>query len=42
MLFKLLDNLGCRVAEDWSEYGVEIEKEEDEEGRGTRSRRGRY
>jgi four helix bundle protein len=46
MLFKLLDNLDCRVAEDWSEYGVEVEKEEeeDEEGRGsgTRSRKGRY
>ena len=46
MLFKLLDNLGCRVAEDWSEYGVEIEKEEEgkEEGRGRgkRSRRGGY
>jgi four helix bundle protein len=46
MLFKLLDNPGCRVADDWSEYGVEIEKEKDEDeegsGSGTRSRRGRY
>ena len=48
MLFKLLDNLGCRVADDWSEYGIEIEKEEEEEeekeGRrsGKRSQRGRY
>jgi hypothetical protein len=46
MLFKLLDNLGCRVAEDCSEYGVEIEEEaeEEEEGRGRRkrSRRGSY
>jgi len=48
MLFKLLDNLGCRVADDWSEYGIEIEKEEEEEeekegrGSGKRSQRGRY
>jgi four helix bundle protein len=48
MLFKLLDNLGCRVAEDCSEYGVEIEEEAEEEeegegrGRGKRNRRGRY
>ena len=48
MLFKLLDNLGCRVADDWSEYGIEIEKEEGEEeekegrGSGKRSQRGRY
>jgi four helix bundle protein len=44
MLFKLLDNLGCRVADDWSQYGIEIEKEEEEEGRGSgkRSQRGRY
>jgi four helix bundle protein len=44
MVFKLLDNLGCRVADDWSEYGIEIEKEEEEEGRGSgkRSQRGRY
>jgi four helix bundle protein len=48
MLFKLLDNLGCRVAEDCSEYGVEIEEEKEEEekeegrGRRKRSRRGRY
>jgi hypothetical protein len=47
MLFKLLDNLGCRVAEDCSEYGVEIEEQEEEEKeegreRRKRSRRGRY
>jgi len=44
MLFKLLDNLGCRVADDWSQYGIEIEKEKEEEGRGSgkRSQRGRY
>jgi len=46
MLFKLLDNLGCRVAEDCSEYGVEIEEEKEEEeegrGRGKTSRTGRY
>ena len=52
MLFKLLDNLGCRVAEDCSEYGVAIEEEKEEEekeeekeegrGRGKRSRRGGY
>jgi four helix bundle protein len=48
MLFKLLDNLGCRVAEDCSEDGVEIEEEKEEEeeeegrGRGSRSPRGRY
>jgi len=49
MLFKLLDNLGCRIAEDSAEYGVgieEIEKEEEEKkegtGRGKKKRRGRY
>jgi four helix bundle protein len=51
MLFKLLDNLGCRIAEDSPEFGVGIEEieeekeeEEKEEGRGRRkrSRRGRY
>jgi four helix bundle protein len=48
MLFKLLDNLGCRVAEDCSEYGVAIEEEKEEEekeegrGQGERSRRRRY
>ena len=49
ILFKLLDNLGCRVAEDCSEYGIEIEEEEEKEkeneegrGRGKARRRGRY
>ena len=51
MLFKLLDTLGCRIAEASPEYRVEIEareeekeKEEKEEGRGRgkRSRRGGY
>ena len=44
MFFKLLDNLGCRVAEDCCEYGVEKEEEQKEEGRGggKRSQRGRY
>jgi four helix bundle protein len=47
MLFKMLDQLGCRVAEDYSEYRAEIqrlaakiEKDEEEEGRG-RGREGR-
>jgi four helix bundle protein len=48
MLFKLLDNLVGRVAEDCPEYGAGIEKEqeaeEEEEGRvrGKKRRRGRY
>jgi hypothetical protein len=48
MLFKLLDTLGCRIAEALPEYCVEIEEEkeeeEKEEGRepGKRSRRGGY
>ena len=46
MLFKLLDNLGCRVAEDCSEYGIEIEEEAEEKeegrGRGKARRKGRY
>src|SRR6478672_2259434 len=47
MLFKLLDTLGCRIAEALTEYCVEIEEkeeEEKEEGRepGKRSRRGGY
>jgi hypothetical protein len=48
MLFKMLDQLGCRVAEDYSEYGAEIqrlaakiEKDEEEEGRGREGRRKR-
>ena len=47
MFFKLLDTLGCRIAEASPEYCVEIEeieeeKEEEGRGQGKRSRRGAY
>jgi four helix bundle protein len=48
MLFKLLDTLGCRIAEDSPEYGVEIakieeiEEEKEEEEKEEGSRTGRY
>lgn len=45
MLFKMLDRLGCRVAEDCSEYGAEIRRwaadrnqDEEVEGRGSQAR----
>ena len=45
MLFKMLDQLGCRVAEDCSEYGAEIQQlaeqidqDEEVEGRGREGR----
>jgi len=47
MLFKILDQLGCRVAEDCSDYGVVMERlaqqmDKEEEGRGRESERTRY
>ena len=40
MLFKMLDNLGCRIAEDSPEYAVGIAKEEGKQATG-REERGR-
>jgi four helix bundle protein len=46
MLFRMLDNLGCRVAEDCSDYDAVMERlapqtDEEEEGRGRESERTR-